>query len=486
MQKDGFGKGQLHMKRRMVILLLTGVVMMQTVLLGACNAADDAEGQQSGQEAAQETAGGDSETADADMETAGRDAEAPGGDSKTDEPGGEKPEDKAAPDAGIRYEDGANGFAFRLTKEMLEETEKGENSVMSPYSVWLPLAALANGTDEEAKAELLSALGKSCMDVDALNEEVKNALSILKQEEQVVWMRENGMEEYESPLKIANALFVDRKFPVNGEFESNFTENYDGKLFEVDFADGSAVQIVNDWADEQTDGKIRQVIDSFDPQTVAAIANAIYYADGWAKKFPEENTRNDIFQGSAGEQEAPFMYHEFTEMPYYEDETMQAAALSTATGGRLTVLLPKEGQSAEELLAGMDADKFAKLMESGEATVQLFLPKFKVESGIFSVKEVLERMGIPLTDGENPHLDKVAEGELLYISQAVQKAMIEVDEEGMTAAAVTVMAMQRMSMPIEQEPVEMKCDRPFAFILSAYDGEGQQVLFTGVVNRIGE
>lgn len=358
--------------------------------------------------------------------------------------------------------------------------------VVSPYSVWLPLAALANGTEEEAKDGLLSALGSAGMDVDALNAAAKNAVSVLTQEEQAAWMRENGAVDYEGPLKIANALFIDQNSAVNQEFKTAFEESYAGRLFEVDFADGSAVQTVNDWADEQTDGKIRQIIDSFDPRTVAAIANAIYYAEGWAKKFPEENTRNDIFQGSAGEQETPFMYHEFTGMPYYEDETMQAAALSTATGGRLTILLPKEGQSAEELLAGMDADKFSKLMESGEATVQLFLPKFKVESGIFSVKEALERMGIPLTDGENPHLDKVAEGELLYISQAVQKAMIEVDEEGMTAAAVTVMALERMSMPIDQEPVEMRCDRPFAFILSAYGGEGQQVLFTGVVNRIGE
>lgn len=169
--------------------------MMQTVLLGACNAADDAERQQSGQEAAQETAGRDSETAGVSSEAAGKGGEAPGGDSKINEPGGEKSDSKVTLDAGIRHEDGANGFAFRLTKEMLEESKKGENSVISPYSVWLPLAALANGTDEEAKAELLSALGRSGMDVDALNEEVKNVLGVLKQEEQAVWMRENGMEE---------------------------------------------------------------------------------------------------------------------------------------------------------------------------------------------------------------------------------------------------------------------------------------------------
>lgn len=466
------------MKKRAVILLLAGILTAQA--LGACGAAGTGAQQAGVQETAAEDAGTltDESAAQADPETDGQEGESDAENGSADS--------TAEPTVDSRYEDGANGFAFRFTERLLSQKAEGENLIVSPYSVWLPLAALANGTDEAAKEELLSSLGSSGADVDALNDAVKNALSALTLEEQVAWMRENGQEDYEGPLKIANALFMDQDFQVDQEFEKVFSESYEGKLFSVDFADDSAVGAVNDWAKEQTDGKIDRVIESFDPQTVAAIANAIYYSDGWTKEFPAENTQKDVFKGSAGEEDVPFMYHEFTEMPYYEDNAMQAASLGTSTGGRLTILLPKEGQNAEELLAGMDAAKFAKLMEAGEATVQLSLPRFKVESDIFSVKEALEQMGVPLMDSETPHLDKIAEGELLYISQAVQKAMIEVDEKGMTAAAVTVMAMERMSLPVEMEPVEMKCDRPFAFILSAYGSEGQQVLFTGVVNQIGK
>lgn len=481
------------MKKRAVILLLAGALMAQTVFLGACGSegVDAGEQQESVQQLeeedvspAEESVAETGQEREAAETTAGaeKDGDAAEGKSTTAAAGG----DTADLGAGLWHEDGANGFAFRFSKGMLGEKAEGENMIVSPYSVWLPLAALVNGTDEEAKEELLSALGRSGMDADTLNEEVKNAISILTQEEQVNWMKENGQADYEGPLKIANALFVDQKSQADQDFEAIFAESYAGKLFSVDFTDESAVRTVNDWAKEQTNGKIDRVIESFDPQTVAALANAIYYSDGWAKEFPKENTKNDIFNGSGQEEEVPFMNQEFPEMPYYEDDAMQAASLGTSTGGRLTVLLPKEGGSAEELLAGIDADKFDKLMESGEATVQLSLPKFKVESEVFSVKEVMERLGVPLTDGENPHLDGIAEGELLYITQAVQKAMIEVDEEGMTAAAVTVMALERLSLEIPQEPVEMKCDRPFAFILSACGSEGYQVLFTGVVNQIGK
>lgn len=475
------------MRKRAVTLLLAGILAAQTLLFGACGAAGTGAEQTNVEEtdAAKAKAPADDCAAREGLETESQTTEDGGSPDNSDSPGNDG-EGGTESDTAVRHADGANGFAFRFTKEMLLKKAEGENLIVSPYSVWLPLAALANGTSEEAKEQLLNALGSSGMDLDALNEAVKNEIGALTLEEQVAWMKENGQEDYEGPLKIANALFVDQDFQTNQEFEKIFSEIYDGRLFSVDFADASAVGTVNDWAKEQTDGKIDQVVESFDPQTVAAIANAIYYSDGWAKEFPKENTKNDVFYGNAGEEDVPFMYNKFTEMPYYEDDTMQAASLGTSTGGRLTILLPREGQSAEEILAGFDAAKFETLMETDEATVELSLPKFKVESDVFSVKEALEELGIPLMSSVTPHLDKIVDGELLYISQAVQKAMIEVDEEGMTAAAVTLMAMERMSLPVEQEPVEMKCDRPFAFIVSAYGSEGQQVLFAGVVNQIGK
>lgn len=153
----------------------------------------------------------------------------------------------------------------------------------------------------------------------------------------------------------------------------------------------------------------------------------------------------------------------------------------------MIVLLPKEGTTPEELLAGMDAQKLDDVLAGDFATVDLTLPRFSLTSGTFSVKEAMEALGITLTDSVNPHLTGLVDGEALYISDAVQKAMIEVDEDGMTASAATVMGIMRMSMPLETEPVEMVCDRPFAFVLTADGREaGPQILFTGVVNQLSQ
>jgi serpin B len=66
------------------------------------------------------------------------------------------------------------------------------------------------------------------------------------------------------------------------------------------------------------------------------------------------------------------------------------------------------------------------------------------------------------------------------VDSAVQKAYIKVDEKGATAAAVTALAMAGTGMPQPTEPFEMKCDKPFVFVLTGNSGD---VLFTGVVNQ---
>jgi serpin B len=71
-------------------------------------------------------------------------------------------------------------------------------------------------------------------------------------------------------------------------------------------------------------------------------------------------------------------------------------------------------------------------------------------------------------------------GQNTQLDQAVQKAVIKVDEFGTTAAAVTVMTMELASAKPMLDPVSVKFDKPFMFVLTG-SGFGEQVLFTGTV-----
>lgn len=381
-------------------------------------------------------------------------------------------------------QDEANGFALRFTEALLKQKKEGENLIASPYSAWLPLAALVNGCSGETQEQLLKVIGEAGIDAETLNQMVKAVNAGLSQEERRKSFEEYG-ETFESPLKIANALFVQKDAAVNQTFAQLFSDNYDGKLFSVDFSDSSAANAINSWASEKTDGKITEIVDSFDADTVAAIANALYFSDSWSNQFLEENTTEGTFHGAKQDEDAEFMNQKLSDGIYYEDETMQAVVLWTTSGGQMVLCLPKDGYSAEEALQSLTTEKLQKISGAEYRCVQLSLPKFKLESKTFSIKEALEAMGVPLMQATDAALTEVLDNEALYISSAQQSAMVEVDENGLTAAAVTVMGLEKMALMPETDPIELTFDSPFAFVLTG-NGEdaGDQILFTGVVNHL--
>jgi len=385
---------------------------------------------------------------------------------------------------------GANDFAFRLSA-LLAKDEGGENFVVSPFSVWLPLAALVNATDEINRPALLEALGASGISADDINAAASRMLYDLTNQREKDSFGLNRQfypegHEVNDPLKIANAIFVDIGVTIKQSFAQTFMDYYRGSVINADFRSDEAADAVNKWASDNTDGLIDRIIEEFDEDAVAAIANAIYFSDAWAWEFDLNKTTEDVFRSPSGETAAFYMLREGDGLTYYEDELVQAMPLFFANGGGMYVLLPKDGD-AVGLLTSMTNDYFGQIQrDSRMASGKLLLPRFTVESGIMPLKDVLESMGVPLFNGETAPLTGglIEESLRVWVSDAVQKAVIEVDEKGTTAAAVTVMQIVGTSLPMPTEPFEMICDRPFVFILyrHTHDG-GSQALFTGIVNR---
>jgi serpin B len=113
------------------------------------------------------------------------------------------------------------------------------------------------------------------------------------------------------------------------------------------------------------------------------------------------------------------------------------------------------------------------------------LPRFRIDSGLINLKDALIALGVPLFDPDSAPLSELIEEKIpVWLENAVQKAVIEVDEKGTTAAAVTVMEARTTSMPIPTEPFEMVCDKPFAlFLYGRSYNDTSHILFTGVVNQ---
>ncbi|MCL2127533.1 MAG: hypothetical protein FWH38_04705 [Treponema sp.] len=373
--------------------------------------------------------------------------------------------------------EGANDFAFRLNA-VLVKNNAGKNFVCSPFSVWMPLAALVNAADSQFKDALLTSLGASGISPDDVNKTASRMLYDLTK------LRDIEEEGYYNPLKIVNAIFVDNKVTLRKDFAQAFMDFYRGSSINVDFASPDAVDAVNNWASKNTGGLITNLVEKFNPLTFAAIANAIYYSDRWRLEFNPDETKDDVFHAPVGDRTVPFMLRRGGGQIYYEDEKIQAVPLGFLHNGGLYILLPKSG-GIDELVFSMTNDYFNEIQRNSVlAEGRLLLPRFLIENKTEGLQEALESLGVPLFEGETI-TGLITENIPLSLTDAMQKAVIKVDEKGTTAAAVTVLENGATSTgPQPEIPFEMVCDRPFMFILYDYTYDGRsQVLFTGVVNQ---
>ena len=135
----------------------------------------------------------------------------------------------------------------------------------------------------------------------------------------------------------------------------------------------------------------------------------------------------------------------------------------------------------EDLEWDLQESDFLPMFEKNkrESLVELMIPKFKIESKI-NLKDILSNLGMekmfqPSTAGLHGISDEV-----LFVSDVIQKAFIEVDETGTEAAAATaVIVVKRSSrMPKTERFV---ADHPFLFFIR--DLQTNLVLFQGRVTR---
>jgi serpin B len=366
----------------------------------------------------------------------------------------------------------SNTFGFKTAEKLLRDDE---NLLYSPYSAYLALSCVSAASSGEAKEQLSEVLNPEGM----TDEDFHKANAILLG---------LALDDYTKPLEIATLVCTDDSYTLNKVFAQNSLDNYRGETASVDFGSPGAREAINDWAGKKTKGLIPNVLDSEPaPETVLVLANSLYFSGRWDWEFDPDKTAPMPFKGENGETEVPFMVHT-GEQSYYEDDSVQAIRMSFVGGSSMTVLLPREGVSVREVI-GTLSEGFMEKAEFSAHKGTLRLPKFKTDTK-HELKQVLKDLGMTVMfDGSVSSFGGVIEekiGNPIYISNIFQKAYIEVDEKGTTAAAVTVIEEPASAMPPAEEPppFEMTVDRPFVFLLTERVRGGEVILFVGAVNNI--
>lgn len=381
---------------------------------------------------------------------------------------------------------GQTPFVVNLLKVLYQ---KGSNLVVSPYSLVSALTMLLPGTEGASKLELVRAL---------FDAQAKEASAGDKQVEVFAGLNRANLAANEKTLAVANLLYSHLNFPLRPEYVQTLTKQFAANAKELDFvgAKGAALQSINGDVEQATKGLIKDLLQDIDPTTRVILVNAIYFKGLWAAQFDKAVTdESGQFHLSSGKSvTVPLMYKK-KKFPFYHDEEAKAKFVqlnykSGSAGGdgddggniAMVFVLPDEGQTLESYISQSFSP--AAVLEnldklSAFDDVNLHLPRFKLAS-THQLVTTLQQLGIHEVFGPRADLSRVSpNSEQLYVSDVVQKAVIEVNEEGTEAAAATALMMRMMMLTPE---VDFRADRPFLFLLVAKHGDkARQVLFVGAV-----
>ena len=172
------------------------------------------------------------------------------------------------------------------------------------------------------------------------------------------------------------------------------------------------------------------------------------------------------------------MYQNIEEAEYAETDKYQVIRLPYRDHAHSMVLvLPKEGISIENIMETVDwMDDETDICEVG-----FYMPRFRFDNTL-SVEDVLRELGLGDMFDKDDCFPKITD-EPAHISEIKQQCVINVEEEGTEAAALTMAELDLGCPPPDEfpEPVTIKLDRPFGF---AIKGEYDQLLFMGILRQM--
>ena len=356
-----------------------------------------------------------------------------------------------------------NNFALNLFSEM-----KGVGSnVVSPMSVTYLMAMLANGAEASTREEIMDAIGAKDFDIDEMNAFYAYLI------------RRAKTTDKQTTLNIANYIALNKEFKLKNKFASTIADSYQGAVESLDFTNPESTKRINGWCSEHTNNMIPTIIDQVEPSAVAYILNAIYFNGTWTDKFDKNNTNKEQFNGYTRDIMYVDMMHRNAKYYYTSNDVYSAVTLPYGSGAySMTVILPNEGKFITDLTKTLNADTIASLRRNmEECLVDLKLPRFTTEMKL-PLKGIVAKLGAPsMFDATRADFSSFANGNV-YVSEMLQKAKIEVSEEGTKAAAVTMGMVKLTSMrPQEPRRVDFHCDRPFVYMIQ--DNYTGAILFMG-------
>lgn len=358
-------------------------------------------------------------------------------------------------------------FGFELLRN-LQSSQPKSNVFLSPTSIALALAMTANGADGTTRAAILKTLHSDTQPVDQFNaanqalvEQITNTAAV--------------------QLSTANAIWVQKGFPVNPPFTQILNENYRARAENVDFHDPQTARLINSWVEQHTNGRIRNIIGKLSPSAVMVLSNAIAFKGKWATPFDPKETQPHSFQTVDGPERNIQMMKHSAQYAYANMDGLETIRLPYTDGSfAMYIVLPQNSDRMSQFLQQLTAEKFMSMTASlrrQRGTIEL--PRFTLKYDT-SLNASLGKLGMAIAFTRQANFDALHKAPPhLEISEVRHASFLQVDEEGTEAAAATTSTIHATVARVEPPPFHMVVDHPFFVMIR--DERNQQLLFAGII-----
>lgn len=367
----------------------------------------------------------------------------------------------------------SNDFGFAFFRELSDS----HNAFISPISISMLMGLLYNGAKNTSAEEIRSVMKYPY----SVHRGFKEILDVIKPADGL----KTSKSDYK--LEMANAIIVDSIFNILSSYKEESRKYYEAAVESISFTlhPQEAVDSVNGWVAWKTKNKIMKMLEEpLEPLTRLFLMNAVYFKGTWKSKFDQRFTMPDTFYNEGLVPKTVPMMRKKEKLRYGFDTRLQTHALELPYIGndiKMLVLLPEKRDGLGQIEPQLSNDLLREISSTlREVAVQVTLPRFSLTED-YDLIPILKMMGIrSIFDSDTADLTGISSKQGLYVTKAVHKCSVEVNEEGSEAAAITgVSAGVRTGGPLVPQ---FNADHPFIFFIK--DTRTDLTLFIGRVTKL--
>ena len=359
-------------------------------------------------------------------------------------------------------------YSVSFADNLYSKMPTDRNYMISPLSIKMALGLLASGAKGDTLAQIKDVM--QITTTDEYNERAKTLIDIYTNTKEL-------------KINVANSVWVNTDSVDGMEFKPQYEETvkdfYNATSGKVDNSNG--VDVINDWVKTNTNRKIPSIINSAD--FCAALVNAVYFNGRWEHEFNKKATHQGDFADRFGKfhtidfmrQLGRFNYSiedsaTVVELPYsvaYDDNGNPQ--ISDDKAFSMYIIMPKFDTRI------VNIEKYLNKISMKKEYIDISIPKFKTEYST-SLSDVLKMLGMQSAFTWNADFSRMSDVSMA-VSDVIHKTYIDVNEEGTEAAAATAVIMKATSSLITNDPVVIKIDKPFIYVIK--DKVNDEILFMG-------